>query len=35
MQKYTDEYGDGFPNFRVQRGLKELGAEAGRVWVPK
>lgn len=30
-----DEYGNVFLNFCVQRGLKELGAEAGRVWVPK
>lgn len=29
-----DEYGNVFLNFCVQRGLKELGAEAGRVWVP-
>jgi len=29
-----DEYGNVFLNFCVQRGLKESGAEAGRVWVP-
>lgn len=29
-----DENGNVFLNFCVQRGLKELGADAGRVWVP-